>query len=134
MLQPKGITLSWGTIFLLLAIIFVIIGIGTGIYYEFTDDNSENQDNKINWKRGFFRLTVIISILVGLWMGVKYTIRAKAGVLDIDDNELASKVKTSPGPIFIGVFIFYLGFVWLLYLIFQWPIFYSIYFVTKGFQ
>ena len=125
---------SLGKYLLLFSILFIIIGIGTGINYEFTDDNSENQDDKINWKRGFFRLTVIISILVGLWMGSKYTIRARAGVLNIDDKETASKLQASPGPAFIGYFIFFFGFVWLLYLIFQWPIFYSIKFVAKGFQ
>ncbi len=60
-----------------LGIIFVIIGIGTGIYYEFTDDYSENKDNKINWNRGFFRLTLIISILAGIWLGSKVAIHAK---------------------------------------------------------
>ena len=119
---------------ILLGIIFVIIGIGTGIYYEFTDNNSENQDNKINWKRGFFRLTLIISILAGIWVGSKVAIHAKNDNLDIEGEEFASKLKKNPKAAFIGFFLFIFGFVWLLYFIFQWPIYQVIKFVVKGFQ
>ena len=117
-----------------LGIIFVIIGIGTGIYYEFTDDNSENQDNKINWKRGFFRLTLIISILAGIWVGSSVVVHLKNHNLDMDDDELASKLKKNPIGAFILFFILFFGFVWLLYFILQWPIYQVIKFVVKGFQ
>lgn len=123
-----------GKILLLLVIIFVIIGIGTGIYYEFTGDNSENQDNKINWKRGFFRLTLIISILAGFWVGLKVAIHAKNDNLNIDDEEFASKLRKNPKDAFIGFFVCIFGFIWLLYFIFQWPIYQVIKFVVKGFQ
>ena len=117
-----------------LGIIFVIIGIGTGIYYEFTDDNSENKDNKINWNRGFFRLTLIISILAGIWVGSSVVVHLKNHNLDMDDDELASKLKKNPIGAFILFFILFFGFVWLLYFILQWPIYQVIKFVVKGFQ
>lgn len=117
-----------------LGIIFVIIGIGTGIYYEFTDDNSDNKDNKINWNRGFFRLTLIISILAGIWVGSSVVVHLKNHNLDMDDDELASKLKKNPIGAFILFFILFFGFVWLLYFILQWPIYQVIKFVVKGFQ
>lgn len=123
-----------GKYLILLAIIFILIGIGSGIYYEFTDDNSENQDNKINWKRGFFRLTLIISIVAGIWIGTKVAIHAKNDKLDIDDEEFASKLKKNPKGAFIGFFLLIFGFIWLLYFIFQWPIYQVIRFVVKGFE
>lgn len=117
-----------------LAIVFIIIGIGTGIYYEFSNDSSENQYNNINWKRGFFRLTLIISILAGIGVGSKIAIRAKNDNLDMDDVEFAEKLKKNPIGTFIVFFVFIFGFVWLLYFIFQWPIYQIIKFVVNGFR
>ncbi|RKU31784.1 hypothetical protein C6497_01120 [Candidatus Poribacteria bacterium] len=119
---------------LFLAIILVIIGIGTGIYYEFSNDSTGDKDNNINWKRGFFRLTLIISILAGLWLGSNVAIRIKNDNLDIDDEDFASKLKKNPVGAFIGFFILIFGFVWLIYFIFQWPIYQIIKFVVNGFR
>ena len=118
-------------LFLLLAILLILFGIGSGIYFEFTDD----QEDTPNWKKGFFRLAVVSSLILGLLGGAFFANLAKKGELvDLDDDEPPPEYVTDPKATFIIQFIFFFALVWLVYVIVQWPPLLYIHFCLKGFQ
>ena len=72
-----------------------------------SDKEVQELIKSINWKKGFFRLTLVLSILFGIFSGI-----ANAGVYD------------SSEAFFAGFFAFF-GLIWLIY--------FAIGFVIKGF-
>lgn len=118
-------------LFQLLALLLVLFGIGSGIFFEFTDD----QEDTPNWKRGFFRVTVVLSLIVGLLGGAFFANLAKKGeLLDLDDDEPPPEYVTDPKATFFIQFIVFFVLVWLVYVIIQWPLYYTFIFVLKGFK
>ncbi len=114
----------------LLAILLILFGIGSGIYFEFTD----NSEDAPNWRKGFFRLTVVLSFLVGILGGIIFSSLAKMGKLaDKDDGDPPPKHFTNPKYAFFTYTIIFFGFVWLGYAIIQWPLYYIFMFVLRGF-
>lgn len=98
---------------------------------EFTDD----QENTPNWKKGFFRLTVVLSLIIGLLGGSFSAYLAKKGeLIDEDDDDPPPDYISDPKATFFIQFIDLFGFIWLVYVIVQWPIYYTIIFVLKGFN
>ena len=115
-------------------ILCILFGIGSGIYFQFSDDSTSNEDNTTNWKRGFFRLTLVVSVIVGILGGTFFSYLAKKGKLaDEDDGDPPSKYFTNPKSAFRVYFILFFIFVWFVYFIIQWPLYYLVIFVIKGF-
>ncbi len=122
-----------GNLFYLFVICCILFGIGSGVYFEFFDDTSA-ESNTINWKKGLFRIAVIISIVGAIIMGSIFALLAIRGKLgDKDDDEDQQQFFKNPKRVFWGFSTVFLGFVWLVYFIIQWPIYYAIVFVIKGF-
>lgn len=117
-------------LFLLLTILLILFGIGSGIYFEFTDD----QENTTNWKKGFFRVTVVVSLIIGILGGAFFANLAKKGeFVELDDGEPPPSYLYNPIATFFIQFIVFFGLVWLVYAIIQWPLYYAFIFVLKGF-
>ncbi len=122
-----------GTLFYFLVVGCILFGIGSGIYFEFFDDTSA-ESNTINWKKGLFRIAVIISIIGAVVMGSIFALLAiKGKLVGKDDDEDEQKFFKNPKKVFFSFSTFFLGFVWLVYFIIQWPIYYAVVFVIKGF-
>ncbi len=101
------------------------------MYLEFTDD----QENTPNWKKGFFRLTVVLSLIIGLLGGSFFAYLAKKGeLIDEDDDDPPPDYISDPKATFFIQFIVFFGFIWLVYVIVQWPLYYTIIFILKGFK
>lgn len=83
---------------------------------------------EINWKKGFFRLTFGLSILIGLLAGAKAEDSHDLGwaaflatfVEYLFDPELSTRTSDFDSDIFWSFFAVYTGFTWLLYLIGNW--------------
>lgn len=117
-------------LFYFLGILLILFGIGSGIYFEFAD----NSEDAPNWKKGFFRLTLVLSFIVGISGGIFFSSLAKMGKLaDEDDGDPPPKGFSNPKLAFIYFGIMFFGFVWLGYAIIQWPLYYIFMFVMKGF-
>ena len=128
------ISSKWKIFLFLLAILSILFGIGSGIYYQFSDNNMGNEDNSTNWKKGFSRLALILSIIVGILGGAFFANLAKKGKLaDGDDGDPPPKYFTDLKSVFLIYFFFSFGFVWLIYFIIQWPVYYFFIFVLRGF-
>ena len=118
----------------LLVILCILFGIVSGIYFEFVDDSAGNEENATNWKKGFFRLTLVFSIAVSILGGTFFAYLAKKGILaDKDDGDPPPTYFTNPKSTFFSSAKFIFGFVWFVYFIIQWPIYYIVIFVIKGF-
>lgn len=72
-----------------------------------SDEEMQEQIKSINWKKGFFRLTLVLSVLFGTFAGIAN-----------------AEIQDSGGAFLIGFFISF-GLVWFIYL--------AISFVIKGF-
>ena len=72
-----------------------------------SDEEMQKQIEFINWKRGFFRLTLVLSILFGIFAGI-----------------INAEVYDSGGAFLAGFFVFF-GLTWLIY--------FGIGFVVRGF-
>lgn len=117
-------------LFYFLGILLVLFGIGSGIYFEYTD----NSEDALNWKKGFFRLTLVLSFIVGVSGGIFFSSLAKMGKLaDEDDGDPPPTYFTNPKLAFINFAVMFFGFVWLGYAIIQWPLYYIFIYVLKGF-
>ncbi len=124
---------KWKILLFVVTVLCALFGIGSGIYIEFSD-NSQGDDNTTNWKKGFFRLAVVFSIIVGMLGGILFSHLAKKGELaDEDDGDPPPKHFTDPKPAFLVYFSIFFGCVWLGYFIIQWPVYYTVIFVLKGF-
>lgn len=118
----------------LLVILCILFRISSGIYFQFSDDSAGNEQNATNWKKGFFRLTLVFSVIVGILVGTLFAYLAKKGKLaDEDDGDPPSKYFTDPKSAFLVYFILFFIFVWLAYFIIQWPVYYAVLYVIKGF-
>lgn len=118
------------TLLILLAILLILFGIGSGIYFEFSDDSEDAP----NWRKGFFRLTLVLSFIVGVSGGIFFSSLAKMGKLaDKDDGDPPPIYFTNPKLAFITYAVMFFGFVWLGYAIIQWPLYYIFMFVLQGF-
>ena len=117
-------------LFISLAILLILFGIGSGIYFEFTD----NSEDAPNYKKGFFRLTLVLSFIVGVSGGIFFSSLAQMGKLaDEDDEDPPPTHFSNPKLAFIYFGVIFFGFVWLGYAIIQWPLYYIFIFVMKGF-
>ena len=72
-----------------------------------SDEEMQEQIKSINWKKGFFRLTLVLSILFGIFSGI------------------ATGVIYDSGKAFLTGFFAFFGLVWLMY--------FAVSFVIKGF-
>ena len=72
-----------------------------------SDEEMQEQIKFINWKKGFFRLTLVLSILFGVFAGI-----------------INAEAYDSGGAFLAGFFVFF-GLTWLIYL--------AIGFVIRGF-
>ncbi|MDE0088873.1 MAG: hypothetical protein OXU23_24350, partial [Candidatus Poribacteria bacterium] len=116
---------KWKIVSTLLVILCILFGIASGIYFEFAGESADNEENATNWKRGFFRLTLVLSFIVSILGGTFFASLAKKGKLaDEDDGDPPSKVFTVPKFAFLVYFVWFLIFVWLAYFIIQWPVYY----------
>ena len=126
--QKRKILLS------LLVIISILFGIASGIYFEFVGDSTDNEENATNWKKGFFRLALVSSIIGSILGGTFFAYLAKKGILaNKDDGDPPPKYFTDPKSTFFNFAKFFFGFVWFVYFIIQWPVYYIVIFVLKGF-
>ncbi len=117
-------------LFYFLGILLILFGIGSGIYFEFTD----HSEDAPNYKKGFFRLTLVLSFIVGVSGGIFFSSLAKMGKLaDEDDEDPPPTYFSNPKLAFINFGVMFFGFVWLGYAIIQWPLYYIFMFVLKGF-
>ncbi len=81
-----------------------------------------------NWKKGFFRLTFGVSILLGILAGAKAEYSFELGwteilapfVVYIFDLKLSSRFSGFDADIFWSFFVVYAGFIWLIYFIGNW--------------
>lgn len=122
-----------GALIYILVLGCILFGIGSGIYFEFFDDTSA-ESNTINWKKGLFRIAVIISFIGAVVIGSIFALLAiKGKLVDKDDDDNEQKFFKNPKKVFIGFSTLFLGFVWLVYFFLQWPIYYAVVFVIKGF-
>lgn len=115
-----------------IVILCILFGIASGIYFQFSDDNANIEENSTNWKKGFFRLMFVLSILVGILGGTFFAYLAKKGKL-VDDEDPPPKYLINPKSAFLSFSTGLFGFVWLVYFIIQFPIYYAFVFVLKGF-
>lgn len=121
-------------LFYVLFIGCILFGIGSGVYFEFFD-NTPAEDNTINWKKGFFRIAVIISSVVAIIIGGIFAILAKKGKLvDKNDDEEQQKISKNPKVAFLAFSLLIFALIWLIYFFIQWPIYYAVVFVIKGFK
>lgn len=82
----------------------------------------------INWKKGFFRLTFGVSILLGILAGATAENSYELGwaaflapfVDYFFDINLSSRSSDFESEIFCSFFVVYAGFIWLLYFIGSW--------------
>ena len=72
-----------------------------------SDEEMQKQIKFINWKKGFFRLTLVLSVLLGIFAGI-----------------INAEVYDSGGAFLAGFFVFF-GMTWLIY--------FAIGFVIRGF-
>ena len=84
--------------------------------FSFSDDNANIEENSTNWKKGFFRLMFVLSILVGILGGTFFACLAKKGKL-VDDEDPPPKYLINPKSAFLSFSIGFFGFVWLVYFI-----------------
>jgi hypothetical protein len=70
------------------------------------DEEMQKQMKFINWKKGFFRLTLVLSVLLGIFAGINAEIDGSSGV-------------------FLQAFLGFFGLTWLIY--------FAIGFVVRGF-
>ena len=125
---------KWKIASTLLVILCILFGIGSGIYFEFADDSADNEENATNWKKGFFRLTLVFSIIGSILGGTFFAYLAKKGILaNDDDGDPPPKYFTNPKSTFFSFAKLFFGFVWFVYFIIQWPVYYIVIFVIKGF-
>ncbi len=125
---------KWKNLYSLLVILCILFGIASGINFEFTDDSADNKKNATNWKKGFFRLTLVFSIIGSILGGTFFAYLAKKGILaNEDDGDPPPKYFTDPKSTFFNCAKFFFGFIWLVYFIIQWPVYYLVIFVIKGF-
>ena len=120
-------SVKWKNWFILIAILCALLGVSSGILIEITGNDADNSEKSTNWKKGFFRLTLVSSILFGTLAGIFFP-----RTVTEDDDLPASFQK--PWIAFLGFFTFIFGFVWLVYFIIQWPIYFIADFVIKGFM
>lgn len=125
---------KWKIVPILLVICCILFGIASGIYFEFADDSVDNEENATNWKKGFFRLALVFSIIVSIIGGTFFAYLAKKGILaNDDDGDPPPKYFTDPRSTFFSSAKFIFSFVWFVYFIIQWPVYYIVIFVIKGF-
>jgi hypothetical protein len=125
---------KWKILLSLLVICCILFGIASGIYFEFAGDSADNEENATNWKKGFFRLTLVFSIAVSIIGGAFVAYLDKKGILANEDNgDPPPKYATEPKSTFLNIAKFIFGFVWFVYFIIQWPVYYIVIFVIKGF-
>ena len=72
-----------------------------------SDEEMQKQVKFINWKKGFFRLTLVLSVLLGIFAGI-----------------INAEVYDSGGAFLAGFFVFF-GMTWFIY--------FAIGFVVRGF-
>lgn len=122
-------------IIFIFVIICILFGVASGIYFQFADDSNGDDEKQTNFRKGFFRLALVFSIVLGIGAGAFFAHLAKKDELaDEDDSDPPPKYLTNPKPAFFIFSIFFSGFVWLLYFIIQWPVYYVIIFVINGFK
>lgn len=125
---------KWKILITLLFLLCIICGIASGIYFEFVEDSTGNEENSTNWKKGFFRLTIVFSIIVSILGGTMFSRLAKKGKLGNEDEEDSPSINlTDSKSVFINFTRVIFGFIWLIYFIIQWPVYYIVIFVFKGF-
>lgn len=66
-------SIKWKSWLFLPAILCALLGIFGGIFIEITNDVADDSEKSTNWKRGFFRLTVVLSILFSILGGIFIT-------------------------------------------------------------
>lgn len=119
----------------ILIVLCILFGIASGIYFQFADDSTGDDEKPTNFKKGFFRVALVSSIVLGIGGGAFFAHLAKKGELaDEDDEDPPPKKYTDPKSAFLVFSIVISAFVWLLYFIIQWPIYYLIIFVINGFK
>ena len=72
-----------------------------------SDEEMQKQVKFINWKKGFFRLTLVLSVLLGIFAGI-----------------INAEIYDSGGAFLAGFFVFF-GLTWLVY--------FAVGFVIRGF-
>lgn len=118
----------------LLVVLCILFGIASGISYQFTDESNDINGKTTNFKKGFFRLVLVSSIVVSTIGGIFFAHFAKKDELtDEDDEDPPPKHYTKPKLAFFSFSAVIFGFVWLVYFIIQWPVYYVIVFIINGF-
>ncbi len=118
----------------LLVVLCILFGIASGISYQFTDESNDINGKTANFKKGFFRLVLVFSIVVSIIGGVFFAHLAKKDELaDEDDGDPPPRHYTKPKLTFFSFSTVIFGFIWLVYFIIQWPVYYVIVFVINGF-
>ncbi|MCY4403676.1 MAG: hypothetical protein OXD54_13985 [Candidatus Poribacteria bacterium] len=118
----------------LLVVLCILFGIASGIYYQYSDESNGIIGKTTNFKKGFFRLVLVFSILVSIIGGVFFAHLAKKDELaDEDDGDPPPRHYTKPKLAFFSFSFVIFGFVWLVYFIIQWPVYYVFVFVINGF-
>jgi len=113
------------SLILIKIILCILIGIASGVYFEFFDE-SATESNTINWEKGLFRIGVIISIVDAVVIGSSFAFLAITGKFVLGNFGNDHKV-------FFRFATVFLGFWWLVYFIIQWLIYYAALFVINGF-
>ncbi len=88
------------SLILIIMILCILFGIGSGVYFEFFDDSAA-ESNTINWKKGLFRIAVIISIVGAVVIGSIFALLAiKGKLVDKDDDDDEQKYFKNPKKVF----------------------------------
>jgi len=119
-------TPRWWFSLVLLAVLCALFGIVSGIFVEITDSNVGNDEKPINWKKGFFRVTIVLSILFATLGGMVIFLAER------NNDEFLLDFKR-PGAKFGVLFVFIFIFLWFVYFIIQWPVYYTVNFIIEGF-
>ena len=88
--------------------------------------------SKINWRRGFFRLTIVVSLIVGTGLGIYATdirmIGSNINIAEYPIRKLGIAVANFLVGFGMGVLStwFYYGVLWILWMIVHW--------IIKGFH
>ena len=88
--------------------------------------------SKINWRRGFFRLTIVVSLIVGTALGIYATeirmVGSNINIAEYPIRKLGIAVVNLLVGFGIGVLStwFYYGVLWILWMIVHW--------ILKGFH
>ena len=111
----------------LIVVLCILFGIASGIYYQFSDDSNGINGKKTNFKKGFFRLMLVFSIVASMIGGVFFAHLAQKDVLADEDDEDPPLINyATPKLAFFSFSAVIFGFVWLVYFIIQWPVYYVI--------